>query len=439
MGSRKLNLSSRNSIDDFKNLCKKKEEIKCIINDGKPILKSGSIDEETGNLLKEGDTYKFLIFDLPRVITCSYATSLCKITCFQESVEANYPKKNGESDAKNLRKEKLIKSLDDTFIEKIISEIRNKLRNKPDSKIIVRIHGDGDFYNVEYLMKWIEISLRVKYSRYDINQMSLLEAVENTRICFVAYTKSLKYLVDIFIKGEYLKDLLELINNIIGEVKANKLKSELKSSNNIGKTIGNLIKEYIPINFIASIMDEYNDENNELNKLLNKELKFYTYTVTEGDIVENDNFCDITNTKCKEGSCLKCYPPSRNIITALRYKNESKNDYSDKDTIVVCKNDFNLKEKEWRLTYIKDEIRDKLKYLALYVPHPKSTIKYVLEIENIYKDKENIVITTKYKEESVEIEKSSGVVVQGHRYTSYSKIKNAKKMSDIFKNTIKGD
>lgn len=441
MGNRKLNLSNINSINDFQILCQKKENIKDIINDRKPILKSGSTSEETGNLLKDGDIYKFLIFDLPRVITCSYATNLCKKTCFQEAVEANYPKENGESDAKNLRKEKLIKSLDDTFIEKIIFEIRNKLQNNPESKFIVRIHGDGDFYNVEYLMKWIEISLRVKYSRYYINQMSLFKGIENTKIFFVAYTKSLKYLVDIFINDKYLKELVVLINDIIGETKGSELESKLKSSNNIGETISNLIKEYIPINFIASIMDksgdknendenDQNDENNELNKLLNNELKLYKYTVTKGDIVEDENFCDIANTKCKEGSCLKCYPPSRDMITRLRSKNESRNDYNNEDTIVICKDNSKLKEKQWRVTFIKDEIRDNLKYLAVYLE--KDTIKYIWEIENIYKDKENIIITTKDKEKSVEIEKSPDVIVQGHRYTYYSKIESAKKMSDIF-------
>lgn len=118
----------------------------------------------------------FLIWNLPAKITCPYATELCKISCYAIKAEINYP------DCLPCRKRNFEFSKSDNFVDEMIAYIAIKLNNlKNGRKIIFRIHESGDFYNKAYFMKWLEI---IRFFDGD------------TRIIFVCYTKSVRFLVN---------------------------------------------------------------------------------------------------------------------------------------------------------------------------------------------------------------------------------------------------
>lgn len=59
------------------------------------------------------------------------------------------------------------------FVERMNNEINTLLKKHTGLKLVIRIHDSGDFYNMEYLLKWIDI---IKL---------------NPNVKFYAYTKSL--------------------------------------------------------------------------------------------------------------------------------------------------------------------------------------------------------------------------------------------------------
>ena len=116
----------------------------------------------------------FLIWNLPAVITCPYRTAHCEAACYALKAERNYP------DALPSRKRHFDISRQGNFVLRMIFTIACELdrpKNK-DKKIVFRIHESGDFYNMEYVKKWLEIMDYFK---------------DDKRIVFVAYTKSVKY------------------------------------------------------------------------------------------------------------------------------------------------------------------------------------------------------------------------------------------------------
>lgn len=293
-------------------IVKNKELVEHVLRDGRDLFVEGN------DVLKNTNTSRFLIFDLPRKITCIYSTELCRDKCFQIGVEELYSSEKKDSTVKYRRKKNLIKSLDKTFVKVASTEVIKQLNNCLSCDFIVRIHGDGDFYSVDYLLKWIEIAFIVEKNKR--KQISFFKSKDedSNSVIFVAYTKSLKYIVDIFIKDEYLTKFKMLIKEYKGVDTLEELTVMIGSCDNISVKISELVKKFIPINFLASIMDEENDDNNELNKMLNQDLKLFTYTAQVGDVIQDEYFCDIKNIKCGEGKCLKCYPPTMDIITKLR-------------------------------------------------------------------------------------------------------------------------
>ena len=124
--------------------------------------------------LKSGKTVKFLIFNLPAIITCPFATELCKKFCYARKAEKFRTKTCLPSRMKNLEFTK-----SDLFVKYMIQFISIKLNHlKPGVKIFFRIHESGDFYNIFYARKWLEI---MRYFEND------------DRIRFMAYTKSVRY------------------------------------------------------------------------------------------------------------------------------------------------------------------------------------------------------------------------------------------------------
>ena len=127
--------------------------------------------------LSNNDKYNFYIFNLPSLITCPYATDICKKKCYSK-----YPEFMFES-VRMSRNNNLDESKKDTFVNDMIDHITyilNSKKNK-DKQIIFRLHESGDFYSQEYVNKWIKI----------------VSSFEDKPIIFQAYTKSIDFFRDI--------------------------------------------------------------------------------------------------------------------------------------------------------------------------------------------------------------------------------------------------
>lgn len=125
---------------------------------------------------KGTDDTIFLTWSIPSRVTCPYATKLCSKKCFAKKNE-NF-KRTRESRGKNLAE-----TYKDTFTQDMINHFEYHLqRPKARGKlIIVRIHTSGDFYNLEYFKKWVDIAEHFK---------------NNENILFQTYTKSMPIIMD---------------------------------------------------------------------------------------------------------------------------------------------------------------------------------------------------------------------------------------------------
>lgn len=118
---------------------------------------------------------RYIIWNLPAIKTCPYATEHCKEKCYAIKAENQYP------DARTSRAAHLEAAKKADFIERMIFTIAANL-NRPSYKaakqIIVRIHESGDFFNKVYADAWRTIADHFKY---------------DPRVKFMAYTKSVRY------------------------------------------------------------------------------------------------------------------------------------------------------------------------------------------------------------------------------------------------------
>jgi len=124
--------------------------------------------------LKDNKRVSFLIWNLPAVMTCPNATDLCRLYCYAKKAELQYP------DCKPCRMRHFEMSKDADFVARMVYTIETELmrpKNK-NKKVVFRIHESGDFYNMAYVEKWLEI-------------MRHFEGVKN--LVFVAYTKSVRF------------------------------------------------------------------------------------------------------------------------------------------------------------------------------------------------------------------------------------------------------
>ena len=132
------------------------------------------LSESNKKLIPNAET-KFLIFNLPSIITCPFATDLCRFFCYAKKAEQAYPT------CMPSRLKHFEESKADDFVIRMIFTIKAYLTKpsyKNAKKIIVRIHESGDFYNQVYANKWVEIAEHFKTDK---------------RIVFMAYTKSLVF------------------------------------------------------------------------------------------------------------------------------------------------------------------------------------------------------------------------------------------------------
>ena len=132
--------------------------------------------------LVSNEDVRFLIWSIPPISTCPFATPLCKKFCYANKAWKAYP---------NVRKAwsgNFEESLKDTFVEDMICEIIgevNKPKYKRAKQIVVRIHESGDFYSKEYASKWLDIAWT----------LSVMDGYEKVK--FMAYTKSIEYFKDV--------------------------------------------------------------------------------------------------------------------------------------------------------------------------------------------------------------------------------------------------
>ena len=126
---------------------------------------------EGNKKLKRNDNSYFLIWSLPSVVTCPYATSLCKKSCYAKKAERQYKQ------VLPCRERNLQESRKSSFVADMVQSITyytNLPKNK-DKQCFFRIHESGDFYNLPYLIKWMQI------------------AEQLPDVTFTAYTKSVSF------------------------------------------------------------------------------------------------------------------------------------------------------------------------------------------------------------------------------------------------------
>ena len=130
----------------------------------------------TGNRkLKNTKHTHFIIWNLPAVCTCPYATDKCKGLCYARKAERLYPQ------VLPARENNFAMSRLADFADRMIYtlEVEISRNEKNGVKTVVRIHESGDFYNQDYTNKWLEIARHF----------------EGRNVTFMAYTKSVKFFV----------------------------------------------------------------------------------------------------------------------------------------------------------------------------------------------------------------------------------------------------
>ena len=118
----------------------------------------------------------FLTWSLPSRATCPYSTKECRKRCFAKKNESF-------KSVRESRNRNLAETYKTTFVEDMIKHFEYHLQRPKaqDKLIIVRIHTSGDFYNLDYFKKWVDIAEYFK---------------DNNKILFQAYTKSMPVLMD---------------------------------------------------------------------------------------------------------------------------------------------------------------------------------------------------------------------------------------------------
>lgn len=137
------------------------------------IINAKKLNVSKGNkkLVKNENT-DFIIWNLPTIVTCPYRTEACEHACYARKAERVYPQ------VLPSRMVNLEESKKNAFVADMIYTIMSIASRSKKQEIIVRIHESGDFYNQEYTSKWLAIMNACK---------------DDSRIRFIAYTKSFKY------------------------------------------------------------------------------------------------------------------------------------------------------------------------------------------------------------------------------------------------------
>lgn len=135
--------------------------------------KLGRLNVSNGNKkLISNDEIRFIVWNLPSVITCPFRTPHCEEKCYARKAEQAYP------DCLPSRMRNFEISKRDDFADWMTFTILDIVLNDPKKrKYIVRIHESGDFYNQKYADAWMQV----------------IKNCTGENITFIAYTKSFKY------------------------------------------------------------------------------------------------------------------------------------------------------------------------------------------------------------------------------------------------------
>lgn len=132
-----------------------------------------------GNLkLKNNEKTRFMIWNIPAVITCPFRTEMCEKYCYARKAERMYPTCN------DARQRNFAITRMHNFAERMIYTIETELTSKKfaGKKVVFRIHESGDFYNRAYTNAWLTIARHFE---------------ENENVVFLAYTKSIQWFIEI--------------------------------------------------------------------------------------------------------------------------------------------------------------------------------------------------------------------------------------------------
>lgn len=113
----------------------------------------------------------FIIWNLPAVKTCPFATDHCKALCYARKAEQAYP------DCLPARERNFTESRQADFITRMAYTILSIRKGCRSRNLVVRIHESGDFYNLAYAKAWLDI----------------MTICKGARVTFIAYTKSYPY------------------------------------------------------------------------------------------------------------------------------------------------------------------------------------------------------------------------------------------------------
>lgn len=125
---------------------------------------------------------RWLIWNLPAIVTCPFATDHCKKACYARKSERVYP------NVIKSREKNYMETLKDDFVARMIATIEYYLNSRAykGKLMLVRIHESGDFYSEKYALAWVEI----------INHFR-----DNKNVRFMCYTKSLPYFENVDINS----------------------------------------------------------------------------------------------------------------------------------------------------------------------------------------------------------------------------------------------
>ena len=139
--------------------------------------------------------HKFIIFNLPALVTCPYSTELCRKSCYAIKAERAYP------NTKRARyyNYDYTKDLNNFIVGMCITidMYMNKKSYKNAERVYFRIHESGDIYSRDYLNAWFTI---INYAK------------KYSNLYFNLYTKSMVYFTE---PAEYYRRMYSnLIINI---------------------------------------------------------------------------------------------------------------------------------------------------------------------------------------------------------------------------------
>lgn len=157
------------------------------------ILRGGAVPEPTNkgewsiiNRLSEGNSKlvassskeRFLIWNIPAIKTCPFATKLCMSNCYARKSERMYPNVLPSREL-NYKLSQM-----DNWSDFMVNNIQYML-NKPSYKkadtVYFRFHESGDIYSQDYLLKMFDVMRRI-------------QKLYGDKVVFTFYTKSLPYL-----------------------------------------------------------------------------------------------------------------------------------------------------------------------------------------------------------------------------------------------------